>query len=29
MFADAGITKPPATWDELVTDGKKLTRDGK
>ncbi|WNI20917.1 sugar ABC transporter substrate-binding protein [Streptomyces sp. ITFR-16] len=28
-FADAGITKPPATWDELVEDGKKLSRDGK
>ncbi|WP_220183279.1 ABC transporter substrate-binding protein [Sphaerisporangium album] len=29
MFADAGIDKPPATWDELVADGKKLTKDGK
>ncbi|MEV0238874.1 sugar ABC transporter substrate-binding protein [Streptomyces sp. NPDC050674] len=29
MFADAGIPKPPATWDELVADGKKLSRDGK
>ncbi|MDI9830155.1 sugar ABC transporter substrate-binding protein [Streptomyces sp. KAU_LT] len=28
-FADAGIAKPPATWDELVADGKKLTGDGK
>jgi multiple sugar transport system substrate-binding protein len=25
QFAAAGITKPPTTWDELVTDGKKLT----
>ncbi|MFF5563346.1 ABC transporter substrate-binding protein [Streptomyces sp. NPDC012623] len=29
MFADAGISAPPATWDELVADGKKLSRDGK
>ena len=29
MFADAGIKNPPATWDELVEDGKKLTKDGK
>ncbi|GAA3388065.1 sugar ABC transporter substrate-binding protein [Streptomyces roseoviridis] len=29
MFAEAGITKPPATWDELVATGKKLTKDGK
>ncbi|MGW1224981.1 ABC transporter substrate-binding protein [Streptomyces sp. NPDC001478] len=28
-FAEAGITKPPATWDELVEDGKKLSKDGK
>ncbi|MFE2809205.1 ABC transporter substrate-binding protein [Streptomyces nigra] len=28
-FADAGISEPPATWDELVADGKKLTGDGK
>ncbi|MFI6950062.1 ABC transporter substrate-binding protein [Streptomyces sp. NPDC050422] len=28
-FADAGIAKPPATWDELVADGKKLSKDGK
>jgi multiple sugar transport system substrate-binding protein len=27
-FAAAGIAKPPATWDELVTDGKKLTKSG-
>ncbi|MFF6947491.1 ABC transporter substrate-binding protein [Streptomyces iakyrus] len=29
MFADAGISKPPATWDELVADGRKLSEDGK
>ncbi|MDX3072178.1 ABC transporter substrate-binding protein [Streptomyces sp. NPDC088354] len=29
MFADAGIAAPPATWDELVADGKKLTKGGK
>ncbi|MEH0424064.1 ABC transporter substrate-binding protein [Streptomyces sp. B21-083] len=29
MFADAGIAKPPATWDELTADGKKLSKDGK
>ncbi|MFD5515682.1 ABC transporter substrate-binding protein [Streptomyces sp. NPDC127066] len=29
MFADAGITNPPATWDELVADGKKLSKGGK
>ncbi|WP_225845997.1 sugar ABC transporter substrate-binding protein [Streptomyces sp. HPF1205] len=28
MFADAGIANPPKTWDELVADGKKLTKDG-
>ncbi|MBT2438613.1 sugar ABC transporter substrate-binding protein [Streptomyces sp. ISL-36] len=28
MFADAGITEPPATWDELVATGRKLTTDG-
>ncbi|MFE2427683.1 extracellular solute-binding protein [Streptomyces sp. NPDC059373] len=28
LFADAGITTPPATWDELVADGKKLTKSG-
>ncbi|GHB33489.1 sugar ABC transporter substrate-binding protein [Streptomyces xanthochromogenes] len=28
-FADAGITKPPATWDELVADGKKIEATGK
>ncbi|WP_329324909.1 sugar ABC transporter substrate-binding protein [Streptomyces luteogriseus] len=29
MFADAGIAKPPATWGELIADGKKLSKDGK
>ncbi|MEU7468637.1 sugar ABC transporter substrate-binding protein [Streptomyces sp. NPDC044984] len=29
MFADAGIDGPPATWDELVAAGKKLSKDGK
>ncbi|NLU72758.1 sugar ABC transporter substrate-binding protein [Streptomyces sp. HNM0575] len=29
MFKDAGIDEPPATWAELVKDGKKLTGDGK
>jgi multiple sugar transport system substrate-binding protein len=29
MFSEAGIANPPATWDELVTDAKKLTKDGK
>lgn len=29
MFADAGISTPPATWDQLVADGKKLSKDGK
>ncbi|GGS96599.1 ABC transporter substrate-binding protein [Streptomyces griseoviridis] len=29
MFADAGIAKPPATWDELVAAGRKLAQDGK
>ncbi|MGW1411076.1 ABC transporter substrate-binding protein [Streptomyces sp. NPDC002403] len=29
MFKDAGIEKPPTTWDELVTTGKKLSKDGK
>ncbi len=28
MFADAGITAAPTTWDELVADGKKLTKGG-
>ncbi|MCT4351540.1 extracellular solute-binding protein [Streptomyces sp. Je 1-79] len=29
MFKDAGIEKPPATWDELAATGKRLSRDGK
>ncbi|MES5818272.1 sugar ABC transporter substrate-binding protein [Streptomyces sp. RG80] len=29
LFADAGISGPPATWAELVADGKKLSKDGK
>ncbi|MFI2640592.1 ABC transporter substrate-binding protein [Streptomyces sp. NPDC018610] len=29
IFADAGIAKPPATWDELVADGKKIQAKGK
>ncbi|QEU89624.1 ABC transporter substrate-binding protein [Streptomyces kanamyceticus] len=29
MFEDAGIDGPPATWDELVADGKKLSKGGK
>ncbi|MBP0457212.1 ABC transporter substrate-binding protein [Streptomyces montanisoli] len=29
IFADAGITKPPATWDELTADGKKIQALGK
>jgi|UniRef100_A0AAU3I795 ABC-type glycerol-3-phosphate transport system substrate-binding protein len=29
MFADAGIANPPATWDELVADGKKISKGGK
>ncbi|MEV6653775.1 sugar ABC transporter substrate-binding protein [Streptomyces sp. NPDC051219] len=28
MFKDAGVAKPPATWDELVVTGKKLSRNG-
>ncbi|MFD7920876.1 ABC transporter substrate-binding protein [Streptomyces sp. NPDC059740] len=28
-FKEAGIAKAPTTWDELVADGKKLTKDGK
>ncbi|MFE4861113.1 ABC transporter substrate-binding protein [Streptomyces sp. NPDC056670] len=28
-FAEAGIAKPPATWDELVADGKKLEAKGR
>ncbi|MEU6840277.1 sugar ABC transporter substrate-binding protein [Streptomyces sp. NPDC046716] len=29
MFKDAGITKPPTTWDEVVADGKKISKNGK
>ncbi|MET9897059.1 sugar ABC transporter substrate-binding protein [Streptomyces sp. NPDC006446] len=29
MFADAGIANPPTTWDELIADGKKLSKGGK
>ncbi|MFB4426916.1 ABC transporter substrate-binding protein [Streptomyces sp. QL37] len=29
MFADAGIQKPPTTWDEVTEAGKKLSKDGK
>lgn len=29
IFADAGITHPPATWAELVADGKKIQAKGK
>ncbi len=29
MFKDAGIANPPATWDELVADGKKIAKGGK
>ncbi len=29
MFADAGISEPPATWDDLVADGKRISKDGK
>ncbi|MFE5617648.1 extracellular solute-binding protein [Streptomyces sp. NPDC056524] len=29
MFKDAGVDKPPATWDELVATGKRLSKDGK
>ncbi|MCX4524299.1 sugar ABC transporter substrate-binding protein [Streptomyces sp. NBC_01551] len=28
MFREAGIEKPPATWDEMVTTGQRLSRDG-
>lgn len=28
LFAAAGITHPPATWAEFVTDAKKLTKPG-
>ncbi|MEU5098061.1 sugar ABC transporter substrate-binding protein [Streptomyces sp. NPDC020996] len=29
IFADAGIEQPPATWDELIADGKKIQATGK
>ncbi|WP_369393425.1 ABC transporter substrate-binding protein [Streptomyces sp. CG1] len=29
IFADAGIAKPPATWDELVADGRKIQARGR
>ncbi|MFD3513090.1 ABC transporter substrate-binding protein [Streptomyces sp. NPDC058657] len=29
LFKEAGIAKPPATWDEVVEAGKKLTKIGK
>ncbi|MFF2777312.1 ABC transporter substrate-binding protein [Streptomyces sp. NPDC058052] len=29
MFKDAGIAKPPTTWDEVAAAGKKLSKDGK
>ncbi|WP_405989619.1 ABC transporter substrate-binding protein [Streptomyces sp. NBC_00986] len=29
IFADAGISQPPATWSELVADGKKIQAKGK
>ncbi|MFJ3336880.1 ABC transporter substrate-binding protein [Streptomyces sp. NPDC086766] len=29
ILADAGIAKPPATWDELVADGRKIRAKGK
>ncbi len=29
MFADAGISKPPATWEEFTAAGKKLAKGGK
>jgi multiple sugar transport system substrate-binding protein len=28
MFAAAGISAPPATWEDLVADGQKLTKSG-
>src|SRR5450755_931719 len=28
LFTAAGITSPPATWDQLVADGKKVTHGG-
>jgi multiple sugar transport system substrate-binding protein/raffinose/stachyose/melibiose transport system substrate-binding protein len=29
IFTDAGIAEPPATWDELVADGKRIRAKGK
>ncbi|MFG2894195.1 extracellular solute-binding protein [Streptomyces sp. NPDC048248] len=29
MFKEAGISQPPSTWDELVADGKKISKHGK
>ncbi|THA59958.1 sugar ABC transporter substrate-binding protein [Streptomyces sp. A0958] len=29
MFKEAGIEKPPATWDEMAEIGKKLSKNGK
>lgn len=29
MFQEAGIEKPPATWDEMVAVGQRLSKDGK
>ncbi|MFF8308971.1 ABC transporter substrate-binding protein [Streptomyces lydicus] len=29
MFKDAGISRPPTTWDELVAAGKRVAKDGK
>ncbi|MFI6767359.1 ABC transporter substrate-binding protein [Streptomyces sp. NPDC050355] len=29
MFKDAGISRPPGTWDELVAAGKRISKDGK
>ncbi|GGU06657.1 extracellular solute-binding protein [Streptomyces violascens] len=29
LFAEAGMAKPPVTWDELVADGKKIEAKGK
>ncbi|GAA3123330.1 sugar ABC transporter substrate-binding protein [Streptomyces rameus] len=29
IFAEAGISKPPATWDELTADSKKIQAKGK
>ncbi|MBF4631567.1 ABC transporter substrate-binding protein [Clavibacter michiganensis subsp. phaseoli] len=29
MFAEAGITDTPTTWDELAADAKTLTKDGR